>query len=212
MGLALSGNDGQTMTSTLLAPFGAASKEVPQTPALACMAAGQKLARKGHLKEAIAKYEEARRFDPNAPVAHALALLYDKQGDVERARSEFASALKATPQDAELLVDMAYFSSEHGNFSESAKLLRQSLAIKPDNERAWVGLGLVLGRQGHYEESYDAFTKILSRDEANANQDAIAAKPEKSSDAAKLPHPIANLPILQEGSTKTSHVDAEPKP
>ncbi|HEV8061356.1 MAG TPA: tetratricopeptide repeat protein [Gemmataceae bacterium] len=209
-GCALSGNDGQTMTSALLAPFGAASKEAPQTPAQACIAAGQKLEHKGHLKEAIAKYEEARRFDPKAPVAHALALLYDKQGDVERAQAEFAIALKAAPKDAEVLVDMAYFSFEHGNFSESEKLLRQALALKPDNERAWVALGLVLGRQGHYEESYDAFARILSRDEAHANQDAIAAKLEKSPDAPKLPHPIANLSAPQQDSAKASHADAEP--
>ncbi len=210
-GCALPGNDGQTVPSTLLAPFSALNKEAPQTPAQACMAAGQKLERKGHVKEAIAKYEEARRSDPNAPVAHALALLYDKQGEVERAQAEFAIAFKATPQDVELLVDMAHFSSEHGNFSESEKLLRQALALKPDNERAWVGLGLVLGRQGHYEESYDAFAKILSRDEAHANQDAIAAKLEKSPDASKLPHPIANLAAPQQDSAKASRVDPEPK-
>jgi Tfp pilus assembly protein PilF len=176
------------------------------------MAAGQKLERKGHLKEAIAKYEEARRYDPSAPVAHPLALLYDKQGEVERAREEFTIALKATPKDAELLNDMGFFSSEHGNWSESEKLFRQSLAIKPDDERAWVGLGLVLGRQGRYEESYDAFTKILSRDEAHANQDAIAAKAEKTNDTKKDAHPIPGHPVQQKDTAKVSSVAAEPKP
>src|SRR5216684_2716476 len=168
-GCAFSGSDGQTMTTTLLAPFSIASKVATQSPAQACIAAGRKLEQKGQTKLAIAKYEEARRYDPKAPVAHPLALLYDRQGDVEKARTEFAIALKAKPQDAELLIDMGYFSFEHGNWSESEKLLRQSLAIKPGNERAWVNLGLVLGRLGRYEESYDAFTSILSRNEARAN-------------------------------------------
>jgi Tfp pilus assembly protein PilF len=141
-----------------------------------------------------------------------LALLYDKLGEVERARAEFAIAREANPQNAELLNDMGFFSSEHGNWSEATQLLRQSLTIKPDNERAWVGLGIVLGRQGHYEESYDAFTKILSRDEAHANQDAIAAKTEKSTDSKKDAHPIPSRPAQQQDVAKATSVVAEPKP
>ena len=157
------------------------------------MAAGSKLERKGKVKEAIAKFEEARRLDPAVPVAHRLAILYDRQGEVERAKAEFEIALKANPRDAQLLNDMGYFACEHGNWSESEKLLRQSLDINSNNERAWVTLGLVLGRQDRYGESYDALAKILSRDEARANQDAIAAKTDKPINVPKIPHPVANL-------------------
>jgi Tfp pilus assembly protein PilF len=192
-GCALPGSDGQAVTSVLLAPFSSGSKESSQTPVQTCIAAGSKLERKGKIKEAIAKFEEARRLDPSAPVAHQLALLYDRQGEVERARAEFEIALKTKPKDALLLNDMGYFAFEHGNWSESEKLLRQSLDINSNNERAWVTLGLVLGRQDRYGESYDALAQILSRDEARANQDAIAAKTDKPINAPKVPHPVANL-------------------
>ena len=201
------------MTSAWLAPFSSPSQDPTLTPAQACMAAAQKLERKGQLKLAIAKYEEARRYDPFVPVAQRLALLYDKQGDVERARAEFELALKAKPQDAELLNDMGYFSFEHGNWSDSEKLLRQSLAINPGNDRAWVTLGLVLGRLQRYEESYDAMAKILSRDEAHANQDALATKIEKPVEIPKIPHPIANLAASAQPETaKVNNTVSEPSP
>src|SRR5260370_40741456 len=117
------------------------------------MTAGRKFERKGQMQPAITKYEEARRLDSAAPVAHPWAVLYNRAGDVEKAKLEFERALEANPKDFELLNDMAGFAFEHGNVSEAEKLLRQSLAIKPGNERASVSLGLVLGRLGRYEES-----------------------------------------------------------
>jgi Tfp pilus assembly protein PilF len=211
-GCALPGSDGQGVTSAWLAPFSSANKDSSQTPAQASIAAGSKLERKGKVKEAIAKYEEARRLDSAAPVAHRLALLYDRQGEVERARAEFEIALKAKPRDAQLLNDMGYFAFEHGNWSESEKLLRQSLDIDSNNERAWVTLGLVLGRQDRYGESYDALAKILSRDEARANQDAIAAKTDTPIKPPKIPHPVANLAApSQPESGKVINLEAAPK-
>ena len=211
-GCAIPGNDSQGVTSAMLAPFSPGSKDSSQTPAQAAIAAGSKLERKGKVKDAIAKYEEARRLDPAAPVAHRLALLYDRQGEVERARSEFEIAVKISPRDAQLLNDMGYFAFEHGNWSESEKLLRQSLDINSNNERAWVTLGLVLGRQDRYGESYDALAKILSRDEERANQDAIAAKTDKPTGVPKVPHPVANLaaPSLPEAG-KPVNLEEAPK-
>ena len=60
------------------------SDDKGKTPAEACAIAGRTLGRKGEYKKAIAKFEEARNLDPLAPVAHPLALLYNRQGDVEQ--------------------------------------------------------------------------------------------------------------------------------
>jgi hypothetical protein len=71
----------------------------------------------------------------------------------------------------------------------------------------------VLGRLQRYEESYDALTKILSRDEAHANQDALAAKIEKPADVPKIPHPIANLPVpAPQETARVSNVATGQKP
>ncbi len=206
-GCALPISDGQVQLPKWQLPF--VGEDKGKTPAEACMITGRTLARKGEYKKAIAKLEEARKLDPQAPVAHSLALLYNRQGDVERARQEFALALEASPKDAGLLADMGYFAFEHGNWSESESFLRKSLAIAPGNEQAWVVLGTALGRQKRFEESYDAFAKILSRDENKTVQEAVAAKgdsadhPTLKSEKAAL----ANVARMQQEATRPKKVD-----
>jgi Flp pilus assembly protein TadD len=177
------------------------------------MTAARKLERKGQVQPAIAKYEEARRIDPSVPVGHALALLYDRAGDVERAKQEFEQARKADPRDFELLNDMAYFAFAHGNVSEAEALLHQSLAIKPSNERATVSLGLVLGRLGRYEESYDTFTNILSREESRANQEAITAMGSDGSNAQRDAQRLQDhLARLQQNVARVTNIQSAEKP
>ncbi len=182
----------------------------PQTPADACMAAAHKLERKGQIKPAIAKFEEARQLNPAAPVARSLALLYNRDGDVERARAEFALALQANPRDPTLLTDMGCFAFEHGNYAEAEKLLRQSLNLKPGDDRTWVVLGLALGKQNRYEESLDAFARILSRDENRAAQDALASKEETPADQS-VKNSRQTLARLQQEAVKLNKADASPR-
>jgi Flp pilus assembly protein TadD len=199
-GCALPGTD-----QGLISAFPALQKVVPESPAQACVTAARKFERKGQVQLAIEKYEEARRLDPAAPVGHALALLYDRAGDVARAKQEFEQARKKDPKDFELLNDMAYFAFAHGNVSEAEELLRQSLSIKPGNERATMSLGLVLGRVGRYEESYDTFTNILSRDEARTNQQAIVAvTPEGSAAQREAQRLQEHLTLLQQNVARVS--------
>jgi tetratricopeptide (TPR) repeat protein len=202
-------SDAQSMLSSLAAPF---SSDVlkSQTPAESCVAAARKLERKRQVKPAIAKYEEARRLDPAAPVAQSLALLYNRDGDVERARAEFARAREASPRDVELLTDMGCFAFEHGNYPEAEQLLRSALELKPGHERACVVLGLALGKQNRYEESLDAFTRILSRDENRAAQDAMSNDDDKAGEKLVKPR-ASNLARLQQDAIRLSKVDSEAK-
>jgi tetratricopeptide (TPR) repeat protein len=187
---------GQSALAVLSAPFAGAAQQ-PQTPADSCVAAAHKLERKGQVRPAIAKFEEARQLNPAAPVAHSLALLCNRDGNVERARAEFALAIQASPRDPELLTDMGCFAFEHGNYAEAEKLLRQSLDLKPGDERAWVVLGLSLGKQNRYEESFDAFARILSRDENRAAQESLAIHEETAADQSvkSSKNTLANLQL-----------------
>ena len=210
-GCALPMSEGSWALPKWQMPF--VSDDKGKTPAEACMIAGRSLGRKGEYKKAIAKFEEARTLDPLAPVAHPLALLYNRQGDVERARKEFALALAASPKDAALLADMGYFAFEHGNWSEAETFLRRSIDIASSNERAWVVLGMALGRQQRYEESYDAFARILSRDENKATQEAVAAAGDQDANPTLKSEKAAltNLARMQQEIVRVKKADEDAK-
>jgi Flp pilus assembly protein TadD len=126
-----------------------------------CLAQAERLAGEGREAEAVAQYERAREIDPRAKVARRLAVLYDREGDTERALSEFRRALREGPRDAALFNDLGYCYYRRCDFHEAESWLRQAVAINPACDRAWVNLGLVLGREGRFEESCDAFARAV---------------------------------------------------
>jgi Tfp pilus assembly protein PilF len=148
----------------------------PQAAELCCTAA-ESLAKDGFLAEAIAQYNQARDHDPRrTDIARRLAILCEQQGDFERAQSEYRRALDEHPRDASLLNDVGYFNYQRGNLAEAEKWLRQSLQINPSSPTAWVNLGLVLGSQGRFDESYDAFAKAVTPAQARSNVGVLMAK------------------------------------
>lgn len=126
-----------------------------------CVAAAEYLAREGRVAGAVAEYEKAREADPGVKVARQLAALYDRQGKPEKALAEFRRALHEGARDAALFNDLGYCYYRQGNCREAESWLRQAVAINPACDRAWVNLGLVLGKEGRYEESCDAFARAV---------------------------------------------------
>ena len=67
-----------------------------------------------------------------------LAVLYDRQGNGERALAEYQLALQSGPVDAALLNDFGYFCYERGQLAEAEKYLRQAVQKNPAYRRAWL--------------------------------------------------------------------------
>jgi Tfp pilus assembly protein PilF len=149
----------------------------PAQAAEVSLATARELDRVGNEAEAIAEYEKARRLNPKlTQVSRRLAVLYDRQGDASRAQAEYRLALDQAPNDADLLNDVGYFHYQRGDWTEAEKCLRQAVARKPDHTRAWGNLGLVLGRQERYPESYEAFVRVMPPGEARANVGILQAQ------------------------------------
>ena len=149
----------------------------PDNAAQACLATAQALEKNGHDREAILEYERARQFNPRLKdLSMRLAPLYDRQGDSARAMAEYEKALALHPNDANLLNDVGYHYYEAGNLPEAEKWLRKAVSAAGSCQRAWINLGIVLGKEGHYDESYEAFAKAVSPGQARANVGMILAK------------------------------------
>ncbi|MFN4260369.1 MAG: tetratricopeptide repeat protein [Gemmataceae bacterium] len=149
----------------------------PDKAADACLATARALERQGHPAEAIAQYERARQFNPKLiQVSRRLAVLYDQVGAFDLALGEYKKALQHAPRDAALLNDVGYCHYQRGDLAEAEQWLRKAIAQDPKHTQAWINLGLVLGQQRRYDESREAFGKVLSPAEAHSNLGVILAQ------------------------------------
>jgi Tfp pilus assembly protein PilF len=156
----------------------------PKQAAEACFATAQKLQAHGDAKEAIVLYERARQLNPQERrVSRFLALLYDQQGDDRLALKEYHKALELAPRDADLLSDFGYYYYRRHDWKQAEVEFRKAIAESPENERAWVNLGLALGEQERFAESYDAFAKVLGPAAAHSNVGVILAAHQRSTEA-----------------------------
>jgi len=155
----------------------------PKQAAEACLATAKELQAHGHAPEAILLYERARQLNPREQVSRFLAVLYDQQGNDTRALAEYRKALELTPHDADLLNDFGYYFYRRRDWRQSEEQFRKAIAQSPQHERAWVNLGLALGEQERFQESFDAFSKVLSPAAAHSNVGVILAAHQRKSEA-----------------------------
>jgi Tfp pilus assembly protein PilF len=152
--------------------------------ALLCLETGEALELKGYRAEAIQQYEKARQHDSHGLlIARRLAVLYDLQGEPARAEVEYTRALQEQPNDATLLNDMGYFQYRHNHTESAERWLRKAVAADPGCRHAWINLGQVLARQGHVQESYEAFARVLRPAEAYSNLGVLLAKQGRTAEA-----------------------------
>jgi Tfp pilus assembly protein PilF len=179
-----------------------------------CLATAQTLEKKGQDKEALLEYERARKQNPHlVGVAWRLAVLYNRQGNVERARTEYQIALGEQPSDADLLNDIGYFCYEQRQNREAESYLRQALAINPNHKRAWVNLGKVLAQQDRYEESCEAFGQVVRPAQAAANVGILLAKEGKVAEARQVLHKALTLePDLKAARLVLTQLEAAAPP
>ncbi len=149
----------------------------PKEAARACMAAAEQMQNNGNAPQAILLYEKARRNDPSLKsVSHHLAALYDAQGDSTRSLAEYTKALECDPKNANLLSDLGYYYYERENFAEAERSLRKALAIDPNHPKALSNLGLVLAGEGRFNESFEAFAKVVGPAAAHSNLGVLLAR------------------------------------
>lgn len=141
----------------------------PKDAARACLACAEEMEKHGKEVQAIIFYEKARQNDRKVEVSRQLGVLYDRQGDFQKAQDEYQNALKKTPHDADLLNDMGYGYYSRGRWAEAEKYLRLALAAKPDHEHAIMNLGLCVGIQGRYAEAMQLFNKVVTPAKAQCN-------------------------------------------
>ncbi len=166
-------------------PEAKGEKELPPEQAAQLhLETARELEKVGREPEAIAQYELARQSDARlTQVSRRLAVLYDRQCETTKALAEYRLALHLTPKDADLLNDLGYCHYSRGDMAAAEKTLREALAIDGKHARAWTNLGLALGRQERYAESFEAFSHAVTPAEAHANVGVLMAQQGKTDEA-----------------------------
>ena len=163
------------------------TRGAPANTAAASFRLGRLLAGDGNLEEALPLLEQAEALAPESgAVAAALARVYRRTGDGERAR---AAAERARALDHDLLIsdplidavnqvavsvigkERRAFAAEGAGRPEIAeRLLREMIRSRPDAADLYYNLGNNLSRQGKNEEALAAWATALEK-----NPDHVSA-------------------------------------
>ncbi|WP_417386120.1 HEAT repeat domain-containing protein [Gimesia sp.] len=132
------------------------------------MAVAQDLENKKELEKAKKAYESIHKADPNRALAcHRLAIVSYRLGEREESLKYFEKAKELTPENANMLSDYGYALYKMKKYPQAEEVLRKSVSLNPESERATTRLATVLGSQGKMQESYAQLCKISSPAEAH---------------------------------------------
>jgi len=197
-------------------PFNVSSKIAskselpPKEAAKACLVTADEMVRSGYRREAAALYERARQLDPSQQqVCRYLAVLYDEIGTDSQALAEYNHAVRLAPKDPDLLNDFGYFYYRRHDMHQAEQWFCAAIAQSPQHERAWVNLGLTLGETERYQESFDAFSKVLSTAAAHSNVGMILARHGRTEEASRaLKQALILDPSIKQPRALLAYLDA----
>jgi len=113
--------------------------------------------------DAIAIYEWLLASDPENRAYHlSISLVYDLNGQFEKAEESLLKVLELSPDDPLALNNLAYMYLENDvNISKALKMVRQALTLDPENGAYLDTLGWAYYKLGKYKEARKQIEKSL---------------------------------------------------
>ena len=166
------------------------------------------------LEEAVAELEATLRRSPNEPEGwRLLGQSYTAQERHAEAQEAFAQAVKLMPDDATLLMEAAQarlYASPRRRLDEAAIiLLRRSLAVDPQHQRAAWLLGMAQRQAMQPAEAAKTWEALLPRVDAATARSLRVEIDGARSDAGLPPLPVMESPPTAIG-TLTVRVSLDP--
>jgi len=116
---------------------------------------------------AMLKIEQAMEIDANAPlVQNALAYVYEKQGDTEKAEETYKKAIRIDGNFSPARINYGNFLFKQGKIDDACKQFEAASSHEFYDRRAgaFFNLGLCEKKRGNYEEALDAFSRSVGLD------------------------------------------------
>ena len=106
--------------------------------------------------------ERALEIDPTSGLAPAAQARIDQyHWRWAEAEHAFERAYQLEPNDADVLIDYAFFSSHMGIHTDAIELAQRAVEIDPNNLRSYLCLGSVLGNAGNFEAAAAALRELI---------------------------------------------------
>lgn len=126
--------------------------------------------RHGNIQQAKSIYEAVLTKDDKNALAHQrLAVVAANERQMNLADYHFQQALGCGEPNPELLSDYGYLLYLQHRPNDAEEMLRQAITKDPTNKAARNNLGLVLGEQGRFQESFAQFQMAGETAAAHAN-------------------------------------------
>jgi Tfp pilus assembly protein PilF len=88
-----------------------------------------------------------------------LSSLLAEAGQTDQALDQLKVQEQVTPNDASLLFNIGFLYEQSNRSADAERYFRRAIELKPEIDRAWYGLGLVLIKQGRLQEALDALKR-----------------------------------------------------
>lgn len=115
-------------------------------------------------------YQRALEIEPtHLPALAALARLYVKVDDHDRAVSAYHRALETHPKEAVLWYELGMYHGRHKEWEAALPGLEKATQLEPENQTYANAYGFGLARAGRYDESLVFFQKTCGDAQAHYN-------------------------------------------
>ncbi len=118
----------------------------------------------GNNIESIVEYQKAITLLPSPDSYHNLALIYDKQDQIELALENYKLALKLNPHHSQALNNLAVIYSKQGHTNLAIDLFEQVKQINPKDPNPFFNLGQIYESQNNTDLAIDEYQKGLQID------------------------------------------------
>jgi tetratricopeptide (TPR) repeat protein len=119
------------------------------------------------LSLAIEQYQEITKLEPDSVDDHLLlGRLYRLDNDLQKAETEFKTAVKIDPNSEEAVTTLAYLYNLEGDSTRAAQVL-MSIPDASRSAKLYAMLGDTYEQQKQYKDAIDAFRKAIELDRDN---------------------------------------------
>lgn len=181
-------------------------ERLPTASAAVIEHAGVFAERSGDIEKAITLYRRAIALDPREGVAwNNLAVILANRGqarDGAEAVQCAAAALRAHPDEPELLDTLAFVNAKAHDFPQAVRAMSRAVELEPENLRWRVGLAQLLADSGQKDQASRVVTTI---DTMGIDQDRLAPslRQQLQSLRARL-NPVAGPPTTKPAITAST--------
>src|SRR6185437_3920862 len=123
---------------------------------------GVELLSRGKVNDALARFQEAVKLNPEDEDAHYnLALALARKGDRKAAQKQYLEALRIYPDYAEVHNSFGNLLVAEGKLGEAIEHFQSAIKLAPDDASTRNNLGTALGLQGKVVESISCFREAV---------------------------------------------------